>query len=121
MDKDTPKNTPKNELPSFKAMMKYIKKDKKAKELLIKHLESIKPKKSPEIMGIMNQLQRDQKGNIKNSVANVSDFLIKDPNLKGIYWNSFFGQFEVNASLPWETDERYPHPFYDHDRNATIN
>ena len=121
LDKDCAKGTPKNELPSFKAMMKHIKKDKKAKELLAKYIEKHKPKKAPETVKIMKMLQRTNKGEIKSSVANVSTILLNDPNLKGIYYNSFFGQYEVGSPLPWESGKKYPHPYNDHDRNATIS
>lgn len=121
LDKECAKGTPKSELPSFVAMMKHIKKDKKAKELLAKYIEKHKPKKAPETVKIMKMLQRTNKGEIKSSVANVSMILLNDANLKGIYYNSFFGQYEVGSPLPWESGKKYPHPYNDHDRNATVS
>lgn len=121
LDKDCADNTPQSELPSFRKMMNLIKKDKKARKLFDKHLEQRIAKDDPDAAKILRQLQRTAKGEIKISVANTAMILLQDPALSGIVWDSFFGCYKVTAPLPWESGMSYPHPYTDHDRNATIS
>ena len=121
LDKDCPRDTKKNELPSFKAMLDFAKKDKKVQNLLAEHREKFKPKRDPIVSKIMQTLQRNNKGEPKNCSANSAIIIQNDPKLSGIMYDSFLGQFIVTKPLPWEPSGlKYPHKFAEYDRKATI-
>ena len=81
LDKDCSRDTQKNELPSFKAMLDFAKKDKKVQKLLAEHREKFKPKRDPIVSKIMQTLQRNNKGEPKNCSANAVMIVQNDPKL----------------------------------------
>ena len=121
LDKDVPEGTKKKDLPSFKAMMDYVKRDEKVKALLKKTREKKKPKTDSKIDGIMDKLQVNKYGEPKNSTANAVTIVLEDPELSGIKYDSFKQQFIATSPLPWEEKGTlHPRVFTEYDRKALI-
>lgn len=121
LDKECRPDTKKSELPSFKAMTDYVKKDKKVKELLDKKRDELRPQIDAETKKIIEKLQTTRKGEPKNSTANAVTIVMEDPKLSGVLYDSFMQQFIITKPVPWDIkDAKYPHKFSDYDRKAMI-
>ena len=121
LDKDVPKDTKKKDLPSFKAMMDYVKRDKKVKALLKESNKKVKAKTDTKTDGIMDKLQVNKYGEPKNSTANAVTIVLEDPELSGIKYDSFKQQFIATSPLPWEEKGiAHPRVFTEFDRKALI-
>ena len=121
LDKDVPKDTKKKDLPSFKAMMDYVKRDKKVKALLKESNKKVKAKTDTKTDEIMDKLQVNKYGEPKNSTANAVTIVLEDPELSGIMYDSFKQQFIATSPLPWEESGTvHPRIFSEYDRKALI-
>ena len=121
LDKDVPKDTKKKDLPSFKAMMDYVKRDKKVKALLKESNKKVKAKTDTKTDEIMDKLQVNKYGEPKNSTANAVTIVLEDPELSGIMYDSFKQQFIATSPLPWEEKGiAHPRVFTEFDRKALI-
>ena len=49
-----------------------------------------------------SQLQLDRRGNVRDSVTNITIILRHDPSFKGIVFNQFKSMLDVIGDLPWE-------------------
>ena len=134
LDKDVPEGTKKKDLPSFKAMMDYVKRDgtvpvhsisrsslSDAKLLCrgtkVSDAEELGAKLTPEAL----RLQVNRHGEPKNSTANAVTIVLEDPELSGIKYDSFKQQFIATSSLPWEEKGTlHPRVFTEYDRKALI-
>ena len=121
LDKDVPEGTKKKDLPSFKAMMDYVKRDKKVKALLKESNKKVKAKTDTKTDGIIDKLQVNKYGEPKNSTANAVTIVLEDPELSGIKYDSFKQQFIATSPLPWEEKGiAHPRVFTEFDRKALI-
>ena len=51
--------------------------------------------------GWESQLQLDRRGNIKDSLTNITIILRNDPSFAGIVFNQFKSMLDVVGELPW--------------------
>lgn len=93
------KGRPSKEPSSFKAMMEFASKDQKTSEERAKSEFGI----VEEDFEWFNDLEKTEKGDIKNTITNMKLIMLNDSNLKGkIVFNEFSSQIEKNdLSLPW--------------------
>lgn len=116
-DADASPDTPVNKLPSYKAMCDLALQDKKVvgtlnreqRETAAKDFEGIEgtaPTADEDTYAWAEELQRNQNGQIKNTIDNILIILKGDPLLKDKFaLNRFANRGEVLGALPWNKSD----------------
>lgn len=113
-DEDVKEDTPSNRLPSYKAMVDFVSKDKKVRGQLGKEkfesaCEDFQDDKNKEVdTSWMENLDVDSKGRIRSTIKNVRLIVLNDIRLKGAAVYDDFAKKEVQLKdLPWRKLDKH--------------
>lgn len=112
MDEDKDEGTEVTKLPSYVEMMRFAGADKRTN---VEVMKSRRAKIAEDFSGIeddedgsevLSKLDRDSKGNVRQSINNVIIALKGDPLLKGRLWHDLFTGYDCAEGLPWKRTTR---------------
>ena len=115
-DEDAQPGTPTNKLPSYKAMIEFVRKDTRSKEQLAAERRAEAEADFGDNENYIARLKVTKSGHFENSIDNGCVILENDTELAGkIKTNEFTRQIEVSAPLPWRAKRG---PWHDSDDAA---
>lgn len=97
LDKIVPVGTKSQDLPSYKATLKYIKNDVNVKQIMLNEADI---ETDADSEWIKTELTVDKNG-IADDIVNYKKIFEKDPNLFNIKFNGLLGGIVVTGPLPW--------------------
>lgn len=112
MDEDKDEGTEVTKLPSYVEMMRFAGADKRTN---VEVMKSRRAKIAEDFSGIeddedgsevLSKLDRDSKGNVRQSINNVIIALKGDPLLKGRLWHDLFTGYDCAEGMPWKRTTR---------------
>lgn len=97
---------------SFKAMMDFAKSEEKVKAQAFEDKQSIVKSEFSAVSDDENNewqkmLTINKKGDIDNTIQNLTIILQNDPKLKGIVFNQLSDCIEINGEVPWQHPSKY--------------
>lgn len=109
LDEDAVPDTAGTKLPSYKAMMDFIRDDKETKLTLGRERkrEALEDFGDDDGDGWLAALEVDKTGDIKNSLNNVLLILQHDPNLVPIVFNQMADNLEIKGDVPWKRQGKF--------------
>ena len=109
LDKD---ETDSEKSPSFKAMMDFAMNDDNVKAQTLTDKETAAQEEFSAISDdddVMwqHRLSMNKRGDIENTIQNLTIILQNDPKLKGIVFNELSDCREIKGSVPWQHPSKY--------------
>ena len=109
LDKD---ETDSEKSPSFKAMMDFAMNDDNVKAQTLTDKETAAQEEFSAISDdddVMwqHRLSMNKRGDIENTIQNLTIILQNDPKLKGIVFNELSDCIEIKGSVPWQHPSKY--------------
>ncbi|MCH5185205.1 MAG: hypothetical protein J1F64_03680 [Oscillospiraceae bacterium] len=109
LDKD---ETDSDKSPSFKAMMDFAQNDGKVKTQTLTDKQAEAEAEFSVYAGNddaswREKLTVNKRGDIENSIQNLTLILQNDPNLKGIVFNELSDCIEIKGDVPWQHPAKY--------------
>ena len=109
LDKD---ETDSEKLPSFKAMMDFAMNDDNVKAQTLTDKETAAQEEFSAISDDDNvmwqhRLSMNKRGDIENTIQNLTIILQNDPKLKGIVFNELSDCIEIKGNVPWQHPSKY--------------
>lgn len=104
LDEDVVPDTASTKLPSYKAMVEFVRSDEGTKaELAKSRTELAKEDFADEDSAAwVKRLEYDRKGELENSLNNALWIMQNDPQLKGIMFNQMADNLEIKGDVPWK-------------------
>ena len=109
LDKD---ETDSEKSPSFKAMMDFAMNDDNVKAQTLTDKETAAQEEFSAITDdddVMwrHRLSMNKRGDIENTIQNLTIILQNDPKLKGIVFNELSDCIEIKGNVPWQHPSKY--------------
>ena len=109
LDRDVPGDIATTRLPSYAAMMEWVKDDRETvKTSVLERKEEAKQSFGEESDDWAAQLDLTKNGGVANSLQNVLLILQNDPALQGIMFNQLADNLEIrDGGVPWKKQGRF--------------
>ena len=103
LDEDAPPETATTKLPSYRAMVDFVRKDNGTKEELVRSKqEEAKIDFSDDDDSWKSALEYDKKGDLEKSLENLLSIMQYDPEVKSIVFNQMADNLEIKGEVPWK-------------------
>lgn len=104
LDEDAALDAASTKLPSYKAMVEFVRSDEGTKAELTKSRAELAKEDfaGEDPAAWVKRLEYDRKGNLENSLNNALWVMQNDPQLKGIVFNQMADNLEIKGDVPWK-------------------
>ena len=107
LDDKVTEDTPKRNIPSYKAMMEMALADGKVKAQILQDRTEQAKEDFSESKDWIKGLEMDKNGVVKNTLQNLLLIMENDPSLKGIVFNQLADGMEIKDEVPWQHPARF--------------